>query len=73
MTQCKPKPTPIALNEKLQEDESEDFINPGLYRSIIGKLLYITHTRPDIVFSVNFLSRFMSKPRNSHFSAVKGY
>lgn len=63
--------TPMAPNEKLQEDESEEFADPGLFRSIIGRLLYITHTRLDIIFSVNFQSRFMSKTHKRHFSVVK--
>lgn len=71
MQQCKPVPTPMAVNEKLEEEGSEEFTDPFLFRSTVGKLLYICHTRPDIVYSVNYLSRFMSRPSKVHFSAVK--
>lgn len=71
MKQCKPMMTPMAVNEKFQKSGDELFEDSKLYKSVIGKLLYITYTRPDIVFTVNYLSRFMSQPHKVHFSAVK--
>lgn len=54
-----------------QENGEEVVADSKLYRSIIGKLLYITHTCLDIVFTINYLSRFMNHPHKAFFSAVK--
>ena len=42
-----------------------------MYRSLVGSLRYLVHTRPDISFAVGYVSRFMEKPRLEHFAAVK--
>ena len=42
-----------------------------LYRSIVGGLRYLIHTRPDIAFAVGYVSRFMKDPRVDHWAAVK--
>ena len=41
------------------------------YKSLIGRLIYLTHTRPDITFSVGVVSRFMHSPSKHHLRAVK--
>jgi hypothetical protein len=41
------------------------------YRSIVGGLHFLTHTRPDIAFAVRYVSRFMEDPREDHWTAVK--
>ena len=52
--------------------EVEQLVDETLYRSLVGSLLNITKpTRPDIVWIVNVLSRFMDKPTNSHWLAGK--
>lgn len=71
MGQCKHVETPMGVNEKFQIEDDAELTDPGIYRSLIGKLLYLTHTRPDICYSVNYLSRFMSKPSSHHLIAVK--
>lgn len=71
MKHCKPVSTPLAVNEKLEDNDTDKFTDPGIFRSLIGKLIYITHTRPDISFSVNLLSRFMNQPSKLQFSAAK--
>lgn len=71
MTHCKPTSTPMGVNDKLQDDAGELCSDPGNFRSLIGKLIYVTHTRPDICFAVNYLSRFMNQPCKNHFTAAK--
>nr|GEW05430.1 retrovirus-related Pol polyprotein from transposon TNT 1-94 [Tanacetum cinerariifolium] len=63
--------TPMNTNEKLQVEDGTEAVNPSLYRSIIGGLNYLTHTRPYIMYSVNVLSRFMHKPTRLHLGATK--
>ena len=62
---------PMTTNEKLSKDDGSEKINEGLYRSLIGSLLYLTTSRPDILFAVSVLSRFMHSPSEKHFSAAK--
>ncbi len=56
---------------KLDKDEKEKSIDIKLYRELIGSLLYLTASRPDIVFSVGICARYQSDPKKSHLSAVK--
>ena len=55
----------------LDKDESGKNIDQTLYRGMIGSLLYITASRPDIMFSVCVCARFKSNPKESHLKAVK--
>ena len=70
MKDCKPVSTPMALNEKMQQDDDADMADEKLLRSLVGSLIYLTNTRPDIMQSVSVL-RFMSKPSKVHYAAVK--
>ena len=63
--------TPMATNVKLINDPSGESIDITLYRNMIGCLLYLTTSRPDIAFSVGVCSRFRSNPKVSHLNAVK--
>ena len=55
---------------KFEKDGREEEENPSQLRSFIGCLRYLVHTRPDITHSVNYLSRYMSKPNSEHSSAA---
>ena len=46
-------------------------VDATLYRSIIGGLRYLVHMRPDIIFVVGYVSRFMQDPREVHWATVK--
>lgn len=67
---CKPTSTPMEANLKLSQDIGEDVANPALYRRLVGKLLYLTITQPNLAYSVNRLSQFMSKPKEPHLKAM---
>jgi hypothetical protein len=71
MLECKPMNTPMEAKLKLLVDTSSDLIDATLYRHIIGSLMYLMNTRPDICFVVNTLSQFLVEPRCVHLVAVK--
>ena len=56
---------------KLNVDSSGVEVSPTLYRSIIGSLLYLTASRPDIAFNVGVCARYQANPKESHLTAVK--
>jgi hypothetical protein len=56
MMDCKSMTTPMAKNPKLLCDTSSEIVDATLYRQMIGSLMYLTNTRPDICFVVNALS-----------------
>lgn len=64
--------TPLLVNLKLSVDGggSSLYADPILYRTLVGKLNYLSHTRPDLSFSVQTLSQFMHSPRDQHFEAL---
>jgi len=70
MLGCKPASTPMKVNVDLWRDNSHLLDDPGQYRRLIGKLIYLTVTRPDITFAVGVLSRFMHQPREVHWTAA---
>ena len=58
-------------NLKLLVDDSSELVDVTLYRQIIGSLIYLTTTRPDICFAVNTLSQYLVQPRWVHLIAAK--
>ncbi|XP_051117853.1 uncharacterized protein LOC127242378 [Andrographis paniculata] len=62
---------PLGQQEKLSTDESRKDVDQKLYRSIIGSLLYLTASRPDILFSVGVYARFQAAPKESYLKAAK--
>ncbi|GJV66716.1 putative ribonuclease H-like domain-containing protein [Tanacetum coccineum] len=63
--------TPIETQKPLVKDEEASDVDVHLYRSMIGSLMYVTASRPDIMFAVCACSRFQVTPKTSHLSAVK--
>jgi hypothetical protein len=57
---------------KLSESSSDsNLIDPTMYRQLIGSLMYLVNTRPDIFYAVSALSQFMNQPRHLHWVAAK--
>jgi hypothetical protein len=73
MTDCKSMPTPMVMNLKKMNEASSDSgeIDPHLYRWLIGSLMYLVNTRPNICYAVSVLSEFMSQSRQTHWIAMK--
>ena len=53
------------------KDDGAAKVEISVYRSLIGSLLYLTATRPDLMFAASFLSRFMNSPSENHYGAAK--
>jgi len=66
MQESKAAITPTVMGLKLsREDNNKDF-DPSLYKSIVGSLMYLTATRPDIMHAISLISRFMEKSKDAH-------
>ncbi|GJR66879.1 hypothetical protein Tco_0012944 [Tanacetum coccineum] len=63
--------TPIETNKALVKDEEVEAVDVHLYRSMIGSLMYLTASRPDIMFAICACARFQVTPKTSHIHAVK--
>ncbi|GJZ11985.1 putative ribonuclease H-like domain-containing protein [Tanacetum coccineum] len=63
--------TPMETNKDLKKDKDGEDVDVYLYRSLIGSLMYLTSSRPDIMFPVCACSRFQVKPKVSHMFVVK--
>ena len=71
MNKCKPTDTPIATCTKLSKQDEGTTIDYTLYKSLVGNLLYLTATLPDIMYVVSFISRFMENPKISYWKVGK--
>lgn len=71
MEQCKTAATPLQQNLKLSSDDGTKQVDATLYRQLVGSLIYLTTTWPDLAYSVSVLSQFMSRPLDSHWNAAK--
>jgi hypothetical protein len=63
--------TPMGTNGSLDNDTSGNMMDQKMYRSMIGSLLYVTVSRPDVMFSVCMCARFQASPRESYLKATK--
>ncbi|OMO78632.1 Integrase, catalytic core [Corchorus capsularis] len=70
MLGTKPVLFPMEQNHKLAVDDSALLDDPGAYRRLVGRLIYLTITRPEICYSVHILSQFMHQPRHGHWVAA---
>ncbi|GJV64548.1 retrovirus-related pol polyprotein from transposon TNT 1-94 [Tanacetum coccineum] len=70
MVECNAVVNPMVPGCRLRHDDGEP-VDETLFKQLVGSLMYITSTRPDIQFVVSFISRFMSKPTETHLAAAK--
>ena len=71
MNQCKAISTPISTSCQLDQDSAGKSVDQTKYRGLIGSLLYLTASRPDIMFAVCLCARYQSDPKESHYNAAK--
>ncbi|KAE8700094.1 vinorine synthase-like [Hibiscus syriacus] len=82
MSGSKPARTPLEQNVKLTTTEYDELcmkgsnendellVDKSVFQRLIGRLIYLIHTRPDITFAVHYLSQFMQQPKESHLRSV---
>ncbi|KAL5776979.1 hypothetical protein ACOSP7_009905 [Xanthoceras sorbifolium] len=71
MLDCKPADTPMDFTNKLRSIQDSAPIEKGRYQRLVGKLIYLSHTRPNIAFSVSAVSQYMNNPTEEHMIAVQ--
>jgi hypothetical protein len=71
MLDCKAMATPMVSYMKLLQDTTSNIVDVTLYRQMVGSLMYLTNTRPDICFGVNTLSQYMEQLRQVHLVIAK--
>ncbi|GJY82556.1 hypothetical protein Tco_0495932 [Tanacetum coccineum] len=62
---------PMVEHSNLDEDPQGTLVDPTRYRSIVGSLMYLTSSRPDIIFVLCMCARYQEKPIEKHLTAVK--
>ena len=71
MENTKPISTPMATSKLISQHDMDEFIDQTLYRCMIGSLMYLTASRPDIMFATCVCARYQSAPKKSHLMSVK--
>ncbi|XP_073220057.1 secreted RxLR effector protein 161-like [Cicer arietinum] len=71
MADCNPAVIPMEINAKLEIEMKEELTDSTLFKQTVGSLRYLCNTRSDISYSLGVVSRFMERPKLSHWLAVK--
>jgi hypothetical protein len=61
----------MAANEKLQKNDGATKMDSNIFQSLARSLIYLTNLKPDILFSISIISRFMEDPSRLHFATTK--
>ena len=70
LTDSKTVDTRVELNAHLTPSQGKPLSSPSLYRRLVGSLVYLTVTRPDISYAVHQVSQYLSAPRSTHYAAI---
>ena len=70
MSACSPISTPMEENLKLSTDPNQVPANKERYQRLVGRLMYLGHTRPDLAYALSVVSQFMHSPKEEHMNAV---
>jgi hypothetical protein len=71
MIDCKSAPTPFLSGVKLEDGRETPLVDNTLYKQLVGSLLYLTHSRPNLSYVVGEVSRFMQEPHELHWKDAK--
>ena len=71
MSNCKTAPTPVITGLKLSKDDEGYTVDPTLFKRLVGSLMYLTPTRPKIMYGVSLILRFIESPKDSHWQVGK--
>lgn len=71
ISNCKLASTLIPIATKLSKEDKIPFVNPTLYKQLLRSLMYLTTTKPDNMYAVNIISKFMESPKDSHWKIDK--
>ncbi|XP_050878057.1 uncharacterized mitochondrial protein AtMg00810-like [Lathyrus oleraceus] len=67
---CKSAITPAEINHNLDSDDEDDDVNATIFKHLVGSLRYLCNTIPDMCYAIEMVSRFMNKPKSSHYQAA---
>ena len=70
MSTCQPADTPVEEGLKLCVETNQVPIDKGRYQRLVGRLMYLAHTRLDLAYKLSIVSQFMHNPREQHMNAV---
>ncbi|KAM0989066.1 hypothetical protein FF1_013044 [Malus domestica] len=71
MEYCKPISTPVECRVKLTKHDEGESVDPTFFKSLVGSLCYLTCTKPNILYVVGLVSRYMENPTTTHLKTVK--
>jgi len=71
MTDCKSAGSPFLSGVRMEDGVDTPLVDNTLYRQLVGSLLYLTHTRPDLSYAVGVVARFMQEPHELHWKSAK--
>jgi hypothetical protein len=71
MIDCKSAPTPFLSRVKLEDGRDTPLVENTLHKQLVGSLLYLTHSRPDLSYAVDAVFRFMQELYELHWKDAK--